>query len=72
MKRFHEEISIMIGRAKSWMNYNKDRAIGYFRNKHPLDCGHPKCHTCHSNKFPKREETRQELKSKLKLKEKEE
>lgn len=46
-----------------------DEQIGRFRKKDAWDCGNPQCGICHSDKFPKREKTYQEIKSELKMKE---
>jgi hypothetical protein len=42
-----------------------DEQIGRFRKKDAWDCGNTKCFVCHSDKFPKRELTSQEIASKL-------
>lgn len=46
-----------------------DQQKGRFRKTDAWDCGNTRCYICHSDKFPVREETHQELFSKLKLKE---
>lgn len=70
MKRWHEEIHLMLRRAKSYMF--KKLECGHCRKSKPLDCGNPKCTTCHSEKYPKRELTIQEQKSIIRHKEGEE
>lgn len=42
-----------------------DEQIGRFRKKDAWDCGNTQCGICHSDKFPKRSKTNQELKSDL-------
>lgn len=37
------------------------RGPNEYRKHKALDCGNPRCHLCHSDKFPKREPTRQEV-----------
>jgi len=39
----------------------QDMQKGRFRKKRAFDCGNPRCGICHSDKYPKRKETRQEL-----------
>lgn len=46
-----------------------DNQKGRFRKKDAFDCGNPQCKICHSDKFPKREPTRKEIKSNLDFKE---
>ena len=46
-----------------------DDQVGRFRKKDAWDCGNPRCFICHSDKFPKRDLTEQEVKSKIKFKE---
>lgn len=46
-----------------------DEQVGRFRKKDAYDCGKPHCFGCHSDKYPKRELTRQELIANKKLKE---
>jgi len=46
-----------------------DKQKGRFRKKKDLDCGNPRCHMCHADKYPKRELTYREWEVNLKLKE---
>lgn len=46
-----------------------DQQKGRFRKTDAWDCGNTKCFICHSEKYPKRKDTRQELFSKLKFNE---
>jgi hypothetical protein len=46
-----------------------DHQEGRFRKKHPLGCGKSRCYLCKSHKYPKRETTRKEWRSRLELKE---
>jgi hypothetical protein len=45
-----------------------DNQVGRFRKKKSFDCGNPRCQICHSDKFPKREPTEQEIISKTDFK----
>ena len=46
-----------------------DQQKGRFRKMRAFDCGNPHCYMCHSDKYPKRDDTRQEKVSQLRLKE---
>lgn len=46
-----------------------DQQKGRFRKTDAWDCGNPQCYICHSDKYPVREKTRQEMNADLKLKE---
>ena len=46
-----------------------DEQKGRFRKKDAFDCGIAKCLVCHSDKYPKRSKTKQELDFDLKYKE---
>ena len=46
-----------------------DEQMGRFRKMDAYDCGHTQCYGCHSDKFPKRYRTYQELVSELAMKE---
>ncbi len=46
-----------------------DNQVGRFRKRDAWDCGNPQCYMCHSDKFPKRSLTEQEIKSNLSFKE---
>lgn len=77
MKRWHEETHITKREQQKRINYLQNYKdtnfnkceLGRFRKKDFYDCGNPGCFLCHSNKFPKREPTNQEIKSKLSEKE---
>lgn len=58
-----------IGRDPYEIDCVCDKQIGRFRKKDNGDCGQPRCWMCHSDKFPKREKTRQERKADLRLRE---
>lgn len=49
MQRWHLDKRIMFRRAKddTW----RDLPIGYWRNRHPFDCGRTRCGLCHGDKF---------------------
>jgi len=66
VKRYHEDIPLMERRSKEYIEImggiKSYRPKGYFRKRHPLDCGKSRCRCCHGEtKFPKRTPTRQEL-----------
>lgn len=70
--RFHVSKNIdygKLGRDPWQVECVCDRQIGRFRKKDAWDCGNAHCLLCHSDKFPKRELTYQELCANLKLKE---
>lgn len=46
-----------------------DQQKGRFRKMDAWDCGIPHCRLCHSDKYPVREKTKQELRAELKMKE---
>ncbi len=46
-----------------------DTQIGRFRKTDAWDCGNTRCYICHSDKYPKRDKTYQELCAELKHKE---
>jgi len=46
-----------------------DEQKGRFRKKDAFDCGNKHCYICHSDKYPKRSKTKQELDFDLKYKE---
>ena len=46
-----------------------DQQKGRFRKKDAWDCGKTRCFICHSDKYPKRDDTKQELFSKIKFRE---
>jgi len=46
-----------------------DEQPGRFRKHHAFDCGNPQCQICHSDKYPKRKPTLQEIKAHLNYKE---
>jgi hypothetical protein len=46
-----------------------DEQVGRFRKKDAWDCGKPHCMICHSDKFPKRDKTHQEVNSERDFKE---
>lgn len=76
MKRSQKEISIT---KRNWLNHKKMHGEfsvrcachkqGYFRKRDAYDCGITRCFICHSDKYPKREDTRQEWVSDQKFKE---
>lgn len=67
MKRWHEEIHIAKRHAKDAIRLrgkqHRFNNLGRFRKRDGYDCGNPACHLCHSDKFPRRELTRPELRA---------
>ena len=64
--RHIEENRSRSGRDRVGMDSNAvdcvcDDQIGRFRKCKGLGCGNPRCQLCHSYKFPRRLETRQEV-----------
>jgi hypothetical protein len=66
MKSF---VSGEVGRDPDHLGGIRDTQKGRFRKKHAFDCGNARCHICHSDKYPKREQTKQELLVEIKLRE---
>lgn len=58
-----------VGRDPYQLDRVQDMQKGRFRKKHAFDCGQARCCGCHSDKYPKREKTRQEMFADLKLRE---
>jgi len=71
-----------LSHVESNINYNRipgvdpykvdckcDEQKGRYRKTDAWDCGNTRCFLCHSDKYPKRKDTKQELLSKLKFKE---
>lgn len=48
---------------------SRDIQVGRYRKRKAFDCGNPQCYICHSDKFPKRDDTHQEVTNKLTFKE---
>src|SRR5690606_24663361 len=46
-----------------------DEQKGRFRKKDAWDCGNTRCYICHSDKYPKRDLTKQERLADMKMKE---
>ena len=64
MKRWHDEIAIAERGSKLRASIFGTRLeLGRYRKRHAMDCGNPQCHLCHSDKFPKRQRTRAELRA---------
>ena len=68
MKRWHEDY---FHTYREWKkdSFHENRAKGFYRKRKAFDCGNSQCRICHSDKFPVRELTKQEMKAKLKFKE---
>jgi hypothetical protein len=62
--RNHIRINVYFGRAVGRDPYEIDCACdgqkGRFRKMRAFGCGRPRCQLCHSDKYPRREHTRQE------------
>jgi len=58
-----------VGRDPYQLDRVQDMQKGRFRKKHAFDCGQARCGGCHSDKYPKREKTRQELSVDLRFRE---
>ena len=79
MKRWHEDLNIAQKNKKrhdmnrqrafglGWFDENKP--LGRFRKTDGCDCGISGCRVCHSDKFPKRQLTDDEIKANVKFKE---
>lgn len=63
MKRWHDEQHIMRRQLKLKNVYRAEPTtqIGRCRKRHGLDCGYAKCRCCHSDKFPRRRLTIDEI-----------
>ena len=70
---FHVESNINWNRALGADPYQVDcvcdQQKGLFRKRNALSCGRARCQLCHGYKYPKRETTRGEMLSEVKLKE---
>lgn len=60
---------LRIGKDPYEVDCDCDEQVGRFRKKDAWDCGNTRCGICHSDKFPKRDLTPQELISDLSFKE---
>ena len=69
----HVESNVNFGREIGRDPYEIDCACdaqkGRFRKKHAFDCGNTRCRLCHGDKYPRREQNRQELLAELKFRE---
>jgi len=54
MRRWHEDVQLMIARQKFarryYGSYMQD-GLSRWRKRKPLDCGNPRCGICHSMKW---------------------
>ena len=66
MKRWHEEADLLARLQRLDTAHGRTNELGQYRKRKPLDCGNTRCGICHSDKFPKRQTTRQESRSDLK------
>ena len=63
MKRYHEETHIIKREWKKACSLGRVLSKGHYRKKDGFDCGKSSCLCCHSDKFPRRLKTKQEIKS---------
>lgn len=71
MRRRHspKEESLFKKRGKLMRRVVGDWSRPISRKRHPLDCGHPGCPTCHPDKLSGHEPTRQERIAELEFRE---
>jgi hypothetical protein len=55
--------------VSAYDGFKYDNEKGRFRKSSTFDCGNPQCFICHSDKYPKRSKTKNELNFNLKYKE---
>lgn len=60
MVRWHSEVNRYRKEQRLDAAHGRAWELGHYRKRHALDCGNAQCGICHSDKFPKREQTRQE------------
>jgi hypothetical protein len=66
MKRWHQEIAhYRKQRATDKLYVKRENELGRYRKRHALDCGNPHCGCCHSDKYPKRGLTDQEVRANI-------
>ena len=72
-RRLHVQSNIdysrEIGKDPFLVDCACDEEMGRFRKTDAYDCGNARCGVCHSDKFPKRSKTYQEICSDLAMKE---
>jgi hypothetical protein len=71
MKRRHDprEVRLLVQWRKVRDRFFTEDTRPVSRKRHPLDCGHPGCWTCHSDKITGHTPHRQELIADLKFRE---
>lgn len=75
MKRWHDERRIAAERARVRRQHSalpdepRVNQVGRFRKRTTLGCGQPRCCGCHSDRYPVRVPTRQEIAARLKFSE---
>lgn len=69
MKRYHEEQHIIERNHKRARAMGLNVARGFYRKIDAYDCGRPRCGICHGSKRFGHEETRQEHRAKLAMRE---
>ncbi len=51
MRRWHEEAAVYRRQQRVDRAHGRDLPLGWYRKKHALDCGNPRCYVCHSDKL---------------------
>jgi hypothetical protein len=51
MNRWHKERGIMLRRKKVATWWPEREGIGWYRKRHPMDCGQTRCPCCHWYKW---------------------
>lgn len=69
MRRWHEEEAVYRRQQRVDRAHGRDLPLGWYRKKHALDCGNPRCYVCHSDKLPGRELTPQEALAAVRMRE---
>ena len=69
MKRYHDELPIMLRQMRAGIRMGKSLSAGYYRKRDAHDCGNPRCGICHPDKRFGHKLTRQELAARLRQKE---
>jgi len=65
MKRYHDELPIMLRQMQEGRRMGRSLSAGYYRKRDAHDCGNPRCGICHPEKRLGHALTRQELAANL-------
>jgi len=71
-RRVHVEVNqyrSRVGVSAYVVECECDEQVGRFRKTDAYDCGNPQCWICHGDKYPKRSEHEQEIKSAISFRE---